>query len=145
AETSAVPREVTPSKNSTVPAGEPAPGALTDTVAVSVVDCANTVGFGALVRDVAVAAWFTGCECEADVLPVKLALPEYTAVSECAPSPSAAVLRTADPAETAAIPSDVAPSKNSTVPEGEPAPGALTATVAVSATLWPTTEGSGAL
>ena len=51
AETGAVPSEVTPSKNSTVPAGEPAPGALTDTVAVSVVDWLKNVGFGELVRD----------------------------------------------------------------------------------------------
>jgi len=145
AETGAVPSEVTPSKNSTVPAGEPAPGALTDTVAVSVVDCANTVGFGALVSDVAVAAWFTGCECEADVLPVKLALPEYTAVSECAPTASAEVLIAAEPAETGAVPSEVAPSKNSTVPGGEPAPGALTDTVAVSVVDWPNTVGFGAL
>jgi hypothetical protein len=36
----------------------------------------NVDGFGALVSDVLVLAWFTVCECAADVLPLKLAFPE---------------------------------------------------------------------
>jgi hypothetical protein len=55
------------------------------------------------------------------------------------------VLSTAEPAETGALPSDVAPSKNCTVPEAEPAPGGFTETLAVKATLSPTTDGFGAL
>ena len=73
--TDAEPREVMPSKNWTVPEGEPAPGEPTDTVAVSVVDWVKNVGFGELVSDVAVEPWFTVCECAPDVLPVKLASP----------------------------------------------------------------------
>ena len=57
-----------PSKNWTVPVGVPAPGALTDTLAVNVVDWPKTVGLGALLSDVAVEAWFTVCECPGDVL-----------------------------------------------------------------------------
>ena len=144
-ETGAVPSDVAPSKNSTVPDGAPAPGAVTVIVAVSVVDWLKNVGLGALVSDVAVEAGFTVCECEADVLPVKLALPEYTAVSECEPTASADVLIAAEPPETGAVPSDVAPSKNSTVPEGVPAPGALTVTLAVSVVDCPNTVGFGAL
>ena len=75
-DTGDVPRDVAPSKNSTLPLGEPAPGAFTDTVAVSVVDCPNSVGFGELVSDVAVLACFTVWLCAADVLVVKLASPE---------------------------------------------------------------------
>jgi hypothetical protein len=66
-------------------------------------------------------------------------------VSECPPTASADVLSTAEPALTGAVPSDVTPSKNSTEPPGLPAPGAFTVTVAVIATLWPTTDGFGAL
>src|ERR1041385_2330474 len=49
----------------------------------------------------------------------------------------------AEPETSGDVPSDVAPSKNSTVPLGLPAPGGLTETVAGSATLWPTTDGFG--
>jgi hypothetical protein len=75
-ETGDEPSEVAPSKNWTVPEGEPAPGALAATVAVSVVCWPNNVGFGALVSDVLVLAWFTVWLCAADVLVVKLASPE---------------------------------------------------------------------
>jgi hypothetical protein len=54
-------------------------------------------------------------------------------------------LSTAEPAETGAEPSDVAPSKNSIEPPGPPAPGGVTVTVAVSATLAPNVDGFGAL
>ena len=53
----------------------------------------------------------------ADVDAAKLALPAYTAVSWCVPAPSADVVKTAGECR-AAVPSDVVPSKNSTVPNG---------------------------
>jgi hypothetical protein len=74
--TGEVPSDVTPSKNSTEPPGPPAPGGLTVTVAVSVTFPPNVDGFGALLSDVAVLAWFTVCACAADELPLKLAFPE---------------------------------------------------------------------
>jgi hypothetical protein len=43
------------------------------------------------------------------------------------------------------MPSEVTPSKNSTLPVAVPDPGAIAATVAVSATLWPKLDGFGAL
>ena len=129
-----VPSDVAPSKNSMEPPGPPAPGGTGTTVAVSVVLCPNSVGFGELVSAVAVAAWFTVCACTADVLVVKLALPA-----------SEAVLMLALPATSGAVPSDVAPSKNSTDPVAVPAPGGFTATLAVSATLSPNADGLGAL
>jgi hypothetical protein len=72
----AVPSDVTPSKNWTEPPGLPAPGGFTVTLAVSATLEPNVDGFGALVSDVLVLAWFTVCECAADVLPLKLAFPE---------------------------------------------------------------------
>jgi hypothetical protein len=39
-----IPREVAPSKNSTVPVAVPAPGAVAATVAVKVIDSPNTEG-----------------------------------------------------------------------------------------------------
>jgi len=71
AESAAVPRDVAPSKNSTVPVAEEGV-----TVAVSDTLWPTTDGFGELVTDVDDDAWFTVCECTADVLPLKLALPE---------------------------------------------------------------------
>jgi hypothetical protein len=45
------------------------------------------------------------------------------------------------PAETAPVPSVVVPSRKVTVPDGVPAPGAVTVIVAVNVTLWPKTDG----
>ena len=59
---------------------------------------------------------------------------------ECEPSASPDLLIDATPAESAAEPSDVMPSKNSTVPVA-----AEGVTVAVSDALWPTTDGFGEL
>jgi hypothetical protein len=61
-------------------------------------------------------------------------------VSECAPTASDEVLSTAEPEDTGADPSELAPSKNSTVPVAEAG-----VTVAVRATLWPVTDGFGEL
>ena len=69
-ESAELPSEVAPLKNVTRPVGLPAPGAVTRTVAVSVVDCPNTVGFGLLETLVAVAAVLTTCVVVADALPV---------------------------------------------------------------------------
>jgi hypothetical protein len=54
-------------------------------------------------------------------------------------------LSTALPPESGDDPSDVAPSKNSTLPLGLPAPGGFTDTLAVSVTLLPNVDGFGAL
>ncbi len=80
------------------------------------------------------------------MLPLKLPSPLYCAVIlGCAPTLSAEVASVATPLRfTLPVPSVVAPSKNVTVPEGVPAPGALTDTVAVKVTLWPKTDGLGA-
>src|SRR5262249_54997656 len=51
----------------------------------------------------------------------------------------------ATPAASVPVPSEVVPSKNSTVPVGTPAPGATAVTVAVKVVVWPSTDGSGAL
>ena len=56
------------------------------------------------------------CVDATDVLPVKAVLPRYCAVIECAPTASADVLTDAVPPESVPSPSDVAPSKNSTLP-----------------------------
>jgi hypothetical protein len=139
-ETGLVPSDVAPSKNSTEPV---APDGVT--VAVNVTDWPNVDGFGALASAVLELAGFTVWLCAGDVLPVKLASPEYTAVSEWTPAFRLLVLSTALPDETGLVPSDVAPSKNSTEPPGPPAPGETTETVAVSAMLAPNVDGFGAL
>ena len=66
-------------------------------------------------------------------------------MSEWFPTASDDVLIDAVPPLTGDVPSDVAPSKNCTVPPGLPAPGALTVTVAVTVTLAPNVDGFGAL
>jgi hypothetical protein len=53
----------------------------------------------------------------AEVDGANAALPEYVAVSWCVPAPSAEVVRLAGE-WSAAVPSDMLPSKNSTVPVG---------------------------
>ena len=66
-------------------------------------------------------------------------------MSEWLPTANDDVLIDAVPPLTGDVPSDVAPSKNWTVPPGLPAPGGLTVTVAVSVTLAPNVDGFGAL
>ena len=66
-------------------------------------------------------------------------------MSECAPTVSADVASAALPLTSGDVPSDVAPSKNCTVPEGEPAPGGVTVTLAVSVVDCPNSVGFGAL
>jgi hypothetical protein len=64
-------------------------------------------------------------------------------VIEWPPTASADVLSEAEPPESGDVPSDVAPSKNSTLPLGLPEPGGFTETVALIVTLSPTTDGFG--
>jgi hypothetical protein len=75
-ETGAMPSDVGPSKNSTLPEAEPAPGAFTLTVAVIATLCPNVDGFGTVATLVVVLAWFTVWLCAAEVLPLKLGSPE---------------------------------------------------------------------
>ena len=65
------PKEVAPSKNSTVPV-EPEDGL---TVAVKVTCCPNTEGFSDDVNAVVVLAGLTVCVTAEDVLPLKLVFP----------------------------------------------------------------------
>ena len=141
----AVPSEIELSKNCTEPSGTPAPGANAATVAEIVVDCPNTVGFGVLLAVVVVLAWPTVCVWIADVLPTKLALPAYTAVMLCEPTLSADVLMLALPPDSVAVPSEVRPSKNCTLPVAVPEPGAFTATLAEIVVDCPNTVGFGVL
>src|SRR5205809_1080576 len=70
-----VPRDVAPSQNVTVPGSVPAPGELAATVAVKVTDWANTAGFVAEERDVAVLSLLTVSERLEEVLVLKLESP----------------------------------------------------------------------
>ena len=130
-ESAAVPSDVEPSKNSTLPVAVPAPGALTATVAVKVTDWPNVLGLRLLATLVDVLACSTVWLEADDVLPAKLDAPAYTAVRLCEPSASDDVLMLAVPPDSVAVPSDVEPSKNSTEPVGVPLPAPDTATVAV--------------
>jgi len=51
------------------------------------------------------------------------------------------VVKVAVPPDRVPVPKIVAPSRNVTVPDGLPAPGATTVTVAVKVTLWPKVDG----
>jgi len=80
------------------------------------------------------------------VLALKLASLPYCAVMlECTLTVKAEVDNVAmPPTPTVPVPRLVAPSKNVTVPDGLPAPGAIAATVAVKVTDCPNTDGFGA-
>ena len=71
-----------------------------------------------------------------EVLSLKLPSPRYFAVIECGLplAVSAEVVNVAVVPAKAPAPSDVAPTKNSTLPVGIPTPGATTVTVAVKVT-----------
>ena len=69
------PREVAPSKNSTVPLAVPAPGEVAATVAVKVIDCPKTEGFVEDVNVVVVLALLTTWLTAELVLVTKLELP----------------------------------------------------------------------
>ena len=69
-ESAALPSEMAPSKNSTVPLA-----AAGDTVAVIATDSPNADGFGEVATVVVVVAVFTSCGCTADVLALKSVAP----------------------------------------------------------------------
>jgi hypothetical protein len=135
-----VPSEVEPSKNSTVPVAVPAPGAVAATVAVKVIDSPNTEGVveaNVVVVLALLTTWFTA----ELVLETKLASPEYTTVMLCVLTPKLVIAaEVAEPEINVTVPSEVTPSKNSTVPVAVPAPGETALTVAVKATDSPNTE-----
>src|SRR5439155_1301539 len=131
-----------PSKNVTVPVGVPLPGAVAFTVAVNVTACPTTAGFAddatVVVVDALPMVWLSA----ADVLPVKPVSPAYCAVIVCAATARELVASVAwRAAFSAPAPSDVAPSKNVTVPVGVALPEATAFTVAVNVTACPTTAG----
>ena len=136
-----VPKEVTPSKNSTVPVAVPAPGETAATIAVKVIDSPKTEGLTEDVNAVVVLALLTTWFTAELVLVTKLESPEYTAVMLCVLTPKLVTAAdVAEPELRVTVPSEVAPSKNSTVPVAVPAPGETALTVAVKATDSPNTE-----
>ena len=118
--------------------GEPLPDEGV-TVAVKVTDWPKTEGFVEEVRVVVVAMpeGLIVTETALDVLPAKSGSPTYSAVKESVPTGSVVVVRTAVLPLRLAVPREVVPTKNCTEPVGVPAPGATTAMVAVSVTVWP--------
>ena len=150
-----VPRTVDPSEKVTAPVGVPAPGEVTDTVAVSVTVCPQTEGFGIEARAVVVDALFT-------VKPVVTrrtgrctAVPGYSAPMvklPCAVGVAGSV-QADDPAPFGARPQLVAErpepagvAVRATVPVGLEAvpPACVSVTVTVMDVGWPTTTGLGA-
>jgi hypothetical protein len=79
--TDALPRAVVPSRKLTVPVGTPEPGALADTVAVSVSCSPNTTEVDDSPRLVVVASWATVSVRAGALLATKLGPPEYDAVT----------------------------------------------------------------
>src|ERR1044071_8674180 len=76
--TVAVPSDVAPSRNCTVPVAD-----VGATVAVNVTDCPTTDGFADEASVTVEAALFTVCGTAAEVLAAVFASPLYTAVMEC--------------------------------------------------------------
>ena len=112
-----VPSVVAPSLNVTVPVAVPLPGETAATVAVKVTDWPKTDGLAELVNVVVVFAWLTVCVTAEDVLvPNVFATPPYDAVRLCEPAVNEDTASVAVPLFSVAVPSDVAPSKNVTVP-----------------------------
>ena len=111
-----VPRSVAPSENETLPLAVPPKAGCTDTVKVTT--CPTDAGLALEEMLVAVVAAFTTSDSALDVLPARFEFPLYTAVMECVPAARerdnwAALL------EIVAVPRDVEPSKNVTVPVAE--------------------------
>jgi hypothetical protein len=129
-----VPKVVEPSLNVTVPVGVPAPGEVTETVAVNVTVCPNTEGLADEETEVEVEAWLTTSDNAEEVLPLKLVSAPYTAVILCVAADRDDVLKVAVPELSVPVPRVVAPSLKVIVPDGVPAPGATTDTVAVNVT-----------
>ena len=136
------PSVVAPTLNTTVPVGTAAPGASTDTDAVSVTGWPNTDGDPDDEMTVAVAPRSPTTWHRVDVLAAKDASLLYVAVMVCDPTASTEVVSVAFP-EPSRVPepSVVVPSVNTTVPVGVPVPGPTTDTDAVNVTGCPNTDG----
>jgi len=127
----ALPSNVAPSKNCTVPAAVPG-----DTVAVNFTPAPKVDGLRLEVRVVVVPAGLTVWVSAVEVLPLKVASPLYTALIECAPPARLAVEKVAPPlASSADEPRVVLPSLKLTLPVGVPVPDEGV-TVAVNVTGW---------
>ena len=128
----------TPSVTVTAPLGVPPPGALTVTVNVTNTASPGIDGSGlSAVIAIAVLALFTVCPTPADVDAAKFALPLNEAVTLLAP----AVVETSEQdVDGSVVEQLLVPSLTVTVPDGVPAPGAVTATVKFTAYAWPTTD-----
>jgi len=122
---------VKPSRKVTVPEIGPEPIFAPVTEAVKVTDWPKIKGLVEELRVVEVARVLTVWLSEPE-LAAKLESPLKVAAMVCPPTERAeVVMRVAMPPDRVPEPSMVEPSMNVTVPEGEPAPGALTETVAV--------------
>src|SRR5579859_1242383 len=133
-------KTVVPSLNVTTPPGAPPYCPLI--TAVSVRDCPALEGLREEVSVAVVVALFTTCLTGVDVLAAKSGLwPEKTAVIECIPAGSSAVLRVATPPVSVTAPSLVIPSLKITVPDGVMP--YLPATVDFKVTVCPKLDGLG--
>ncbi len=110
-----MPSTVAPSLKVTVPVGE-APV----TVAVNVTACPAWLGLSDEVSAVVVPATLTPWVNIGDELASLLLSPPYSAVIECEPVVSDAVVSVATPPLSATVPSTVAPSLKVTAPVGVP-------------------------
>ncbi len=139
-----VPSEVEPLKKVTVPVGVPAAGLTGATVAVSVTLCPLTGVLGEKVTVVVVVACDTGTTTADDVLVPYVVSPWYMAVIELVVlTGSEVTARVATPLPfKLAVPSEVVPLRNSTVPVGVDPP-EVPVTVAWSDTDSPYTAGLG--
>lgn len=136
----AVPMEVPPSKNVTVPVGMPAPGVTGATEAPHCTGCptmacdcvpggiqetVRVVGAGLIMSEFA----------DAVVAPLKFVSPEYCAVIWCVPTVREEIVKVAwPPLNVTAEPRAVVPSKKVTEPVGVPLAGATAVTVAFKVT-----------
>ena len=135
---------VPPLVNVTVPVGTPNPGACAATVADSEMVSPATGEDGLDITVVIVAAFPT----ETVVVPkdpTSLVSPPYVAVTVPEVAPVKVVVQlAASGLLSERVPVQLTPSpEKETVPLGVPAPGAVTATVAATVTVWPTTGDDG--
>ncbi len=130
------PNTLVPSLNVMGADGAPPPGASTDTLALRYTDCPLTEEFGDALAVTVVDAGTTVIVAELDDVRYH-APPEYFAMIVCEPAPRLEVAMLHFPYHIDAVPTTVAPSVNVTVPSGDPAPGAMTLTVAESVMGWP--------
>ena len=120
-ETATVPKDVVPSRNVTLPVTVPPPDGTTTAVITTVWPKLDGLMFGETV--VVVVAALIVSVTGAEMLPANFVSPLYCAVSICEPKESVGTESCARLFETLAVPSEVAPSKNVTVPVADPFPG----------------------